>query len=315
MYCMVQYTLDKEEEMESRDSRHYSRSLRGWAAVAAVALAVAAAGDAIGAGPDAAGGEAITATPASLAALYPPLAKEPVHLFAMLGLQEALSGIVVDLLEGDPTGARAAFAQFQEHYRRAAELVPEWRSAYPEGPVLELQNALRRDDQASQMQAIEAVGGVCHRCHLAAMAPVQLLYRWGSFGAQTVKDPLSGDTLPYGEFKRRLATTFTGITWDLRQGQEENARRQFEAFTARFSALRSSCLACHATPRRSFVDRDVQALLEELGQVLQAAAPDLNAAAGLSARIGQASCSACHLVHVPAAMAQAQGTAAREGRR
>jgi hypothetical protein len=138
------------------------------------------------------------------------------------------------------------------------------------------------------------------------MAAVQQRYRWGDFTVQTVKDPLAGDaTIPYTEFKRRLASTFTGITHNLRQGQTENARRQFRAFSARFITLRESCLACHTAPRRTFVSSDVQRLIEEIGIALKGMTSDPDLISRLSARIGQASCSACHLVHVPAAMAQA----------
>jgi len=261
------------------------------------------------AGPGAAGpgiGEsgAIPSTPPGLAAHYPPSAKEPVYLIAMHGLQEAFAGIVVDLLENDPSGARSAFDQFRERYQRAAGLVPEWRDAYPAGPVQELGAALAGNDQARTMRAYDAVGAVCHSCHVTTMVPVQQLYRWGSFSNQTVTDPVAGDTGLYAPFKHRLAAAFYGITWDLRQGQIEEARRQFQAFSARFATLGDTCYDCHSTPRRSFTDGDVQALLENLGSALEVPVPDEATVAVLSAQIGQASCSNCHLVHLPAAMAQ-----------
>lgn len=259
--------------------------------------------------------DTIPATPPGLAAHYPPSAQEPVYLFAMHGLQESFAGIVVDLFEDDPAGARSAFDQFQERYHRAAALVPEWRDAYPEAPLQELGAALAAHDRARTMRAYDAVGAVCHRCHVTAMVPVQQLYRWGSFATQTVTDPVAGDTGPYAPFKHRLAAAFYGIAWDLRQGQAEEARRQFAAFSARFATLGDTCFDCHGTPRHSFTDPDVQALLEDLGRALEAPMPDETAVAALSARIGQASCSGCHLVHVPAAMAQLQSRGSRQGGR
>jgi cytochrome c556 len=231
----------------------------------------------------------------------------------MHGLQEAFAGIVVDLFEDDPDGARFAFDQFQERYRQAAALVPEWRDAYPDAPVQALGVALAGNDRARTMQAYETVGAVCHRCHVATMVPVQQRYRWGSFATQAVKDPVAGDTGPYAPFKHRLTGAFYGITWNLRQGQVEQARRQFAAFRARFATLGDTCYDCHSTPRRSFVDRDVEILLEDLGRALEAPTPDESAVVGLSAQIGQASCSGCHLVHVPAAMAQTGAVGAPEG--
>lgn len=250
---------------------------------------------------------AIPTMPASLAALYPPATKEPVHLLAMLAMQDALAGIVADQLEGDTDGARAAFSEFADRYRRAALLVPEWRAAYPEAPLQELAAALAGSDPERVMRATDAVGSVCHSCHMVAMGPVQLRFRWGNFTALTIKDPVTGDTGSYADFKRRLAVALTGVTRNVGQGQVDGARRQFDAFSARFAAMRQACIACHATPRRAFVDREVQGWVEELGRLLESPAPDPPAVTALTARIGQASCSPCHLVHVPAALAQAHG--------
>jgi hypothetical protein len=228
----------------------------------------------------------------------------------MLGLQEALSVIAVDVLEGDAAGARAAFAELEARYRKAAALVPEWRAAYPEEPVRSLGAALAGGDRGTTMGALEALGGVCHGCHMDTMAAVQLRFRWGSFALHRFRDPLAGNAVTFGELKRRLATAFGGIGWDVRQGQIDNARRQFQAFNAGFGALRESCGSCHATPRRSYVNRDVLQLVDELGRALEAPAPDPQAVGLIAGRIGQASCSGCHLVHVPAAMAQAQAPGA-----
>jgi cytochrome c556 len=302
--------------MKQQSKQHQrTRTLGRHAALAAGALVLATLAGLTAAGPVTGASETIPATPPGLAAHYPPSAKEPIHLFAMHGLQESFAGIVVDLFEDDPAGARTAFAQFQERYHQAAALVPEWRDAYPEAPVLELGAALAGDDRARTMRAYDAVGAVCHRCHVATMVPVQQLYRWGSFAMQTVTDPVAGDTGPYASFKHRLAGALYGIAWDLRQGQIEQARRQFEAFSSRFTALGDTCFDCHSTPRRSYTDRDVQLLLENLGSALEAPKPDETAVVELSARIGQASCSGCHLVHVPAAMAQSKGLGTAEGAR
>jgi cytochrome c556 len=302
--------------MRQHDRQHqWTRTPGHLAAFAAAVLVLITLAGLAAAGRGSEASEAISATPAGLAAYYPPSAKEPVYLFTMHGLQESFAGIVVDLSEDDLAGARSAFAEFQERYRQASALVPEWRGAYPEAPLQELGAALSDDDRARTMRAYEAVGAVCHRCHAATMVSVQQRYRWGSFATETVVDPVAHDTGPYAPFKHRLASSFYGIGWDLRQGQVEQARRQFQAFRARFSTLGDTCYDCHSTPRRSFIDRDVELLLEDLGRALEATAPDESAVAGLSAQIGQASCSGCHLVHVPAAMAQSRGLGHTENQR
>jgi hypothetical protein len=153
------------------------------------------------------------------------------------------------------------------------------------------------------MKAFAEVGESCHRCHVEAMVPVQQRYRWGDFGALTVKDPLSGADTGYAQFKKYLATNLAGIAVDLKQGQAENARKQFEGFKARFRALGDSCQGCHEGKTIAFAGRDVQNALEEMGKALGGKTVDAEAVTGLSRKIGGESCSKCHLVHVPAALA------------
>jgi cytochrome c556 len=241
--------------------------------------------------------------PESLDAFYPPEADRPLYLFRMLALDTPFSGIVVDLMEDDLDGARASFARFHVQYREVAATVPEWKGEYPEKPVEELGAALAAGDKARALSAFAVVGGICHRCHLARMVPVQQKYRWGSMGAITVEDPLSGAATGYVQFKRALAANLAGITVDLGQGQGENARKQFEGFRARFRALTDTCTACHDGKRSRYVDGEVQEALDMIGRGLAGSAPDLDAVTSLARTIGGQSCSKCHLVHVPAALA------------
>jgi hypothetical protein len=221
----------------------------------------------------------------------------------MLTLETSFSGIVVDLMENDFDGARGSFEDFQGQYREVAGMVPEWKGEYPEGKVKELGAALAAGDRGLAMNAFAAVGGTCHRCHVATMVPVQQKYHWGDFGAITVKDPLSGAATGYPQFKQYLAANLAGITVDLRQGQTDNARKQFEGFRARFLALSGSCRGCHEKTSRYFVDRGMQDTVEELGQAFQSRTIAADALIALAQKIGRESCSKCHLVHLPAALA------------
>jgi hypothetical protein len=241
--------------------------------------------------------------PESLNALYPPVANRPVFLLGMLKLETSFSGIAADLMEDDFDGARESFGDFRRQYREIAGMVPEWRGEYPEEEVKELGKALAVGDKGVAMNAFAAVGGVCHRCHVASMVPVQQRYHWGNFGAITVRDPLSGTATGYAQFKQNLAANLAGITMDLRQGQTVNARKQFEGFRARFAALRGSCQVCHEQESKYFVDREMQNAVEELGNVFRGRTVEADSVIPLVQKIGRESCSKCHLVHLPAAHA------------
>jgi hypothetical protein len=246
---------------------------------------------------------AILPLPESLSVLYPPSADRPVYLLKMLNLETTFSGIVVDLMENDLEGARGSFDDFRTQYREVAEMVPEWKGEYPEEKVKELGKALAAGDRGLAMNAFAAVGRICHRCHVVAMVPVQQKFHWGNFGATTVRDPLSGAATGYPQFKRYMAANLAGITVNLRQGQFDNARKQFEEFRSRFTSLTDSCNGCHASGSRSFVDREMRDTVGELGKAFRNRNVSADTVVALVQKIGRESCSKCHLVHLPAAYA------------
>lgn len=259
------------------------------------------------ASPTPAGPRASTEVPESLAALYPPRAKEPAYLFAMLRLDAAFTGIVTDTTEGDRDGARATFRDFQAQYAAAAALVPEWTERFPAESVDALGTALEGGNVPAVMAAVDRVGQSCHSCHATSMVPVQQKYRWGNFATVRPRDPLFGKDVDFRTWKHLLSANLNGVTHNLRQGQVANARRQFQELSARFQGLRATCLECHPGRDRHFVDRDMEALLEKAGEALSSDRVTAEEVAPLLQRFGQESCAGCHLVHVPAAMAAGSG--------
>jgi hypothetical protein len=249
------------------------------------------------------GAASVLPVPESLNALYPPAAERPVYLLKMLSLDTSFSGIVIDLMEFDKEGAKGSFEEFRRQYRELAGTVPEWKREFPEEPVEDLGRALASGDRDAAMKAYETVGTICHRCHVAAMVPVQQKYHWGDFSTASIRDPLSGQETAYPQFKRFLSANLAGITVDLRQGQTENARRQFEGFRARFAALSGSCRACHEKESRYFVDREIRATVEKIGKAFRSRTVSADEVNELVQKIGRESCSKCHRVHLPAALA------------
>jgi len=221
----------------------------------------------------------------------------------MIRLDASLSGIIVDLSEGDAEGAMASFRDFRDQYRETAELVPEWSDGYPDAPVEELGRALERGERPAVMAAVEKVGESCHSCHVSTMVRVQQKFRWGNFASIRTKDPLLGQETDFATFKRFLSTSLTGVTHNLRQGQIGNARKQFAELNARFQTLKSTCFDCHADANRRFVGSDVQELLDQTEKALAGDGVTSADVEPLLQRFGRESCSGCHLVHVPAALA------------
>ncbi len=247
--------------------------------------------------------------PSSLDALFPPKAKGPIFLKRMFGLATPFTGIVVDLHEGDIENVQADFEMFKKQYEEVSNLVPEWKHDYPLDPVTNLGVALKSGDRAKIMAAHGKVGKVCHECHKEYMTQTYYKYHWKDVETIKVKDPLSKEEVKYSTFMHYISANFTGIRVDLQQGQKENALKQFQGFKARFETMKETCQECHddkekKTERKYYVDESVMALIDKLGQILNAPTTDSKALGNLMQGIGGESCFKCHLVHVPAALAK-----------
>jgi len=220
---------------------------------------------------------------------------------AMHGMNAALAGIVVDISEDDRPGALANFENLKKHYEECRALVAEWESLYPASPVEELAQVLPSGAPGDVMAAVGKVGAVCHDCHVTTMVPAQQKYHWPSFRGVSVHDPVSGTDVDYAAFMQMLNASLTGVGNDLGQGQAANAASQFAALRSRMVALRESCDACHDSERAYFVGQPVDALLDEMQNALDGTSSDPSVVAQMGRRIGEESCTACHLVHLPAA--------------
>lgn len=256
------------------------------------------------AGPTAAPGAAPAALPATLENLYPPKAKAPVYLMKMIELAHAFEAVMVDLFEKDQANLKADLDRFKAAYVATSKLVPEWQHKFTQEPLQAFEAALGSGDQQKVMGAVGQLSGVCESCHVANMAPVQFRFHWRDIAAIKVTDPITKQELPFKQFKHMLSAALTGISVNLRQGQQEAAEKSYQAFKARFGALAGTCSECHDTDRRYYVDDDMQKIVDELGQAM--ANPDPKTMMQLGQRIGRDSCFKCHLVHVPAAMSKAR---------
>ena len=245
--------------------------------------------------------EGAHALPATLDALFPPTSPMPVFLLAMHKMNTPLAAMSADLMERDAEGVQADLAAFKSAYAEAQALVPEWKDRFPQAPVDELEAALKAANPVAALPAFEKIGKVCHDCHVPYMVPVQQKYHWPSFKGIALQDPVSKEELDFVRLMQYLNMSFSAVEADLSQGQVDNARRQWQAFVARFQTLKESCEACHDSPRTYFVDAGVEATLDSMTQALAAATIDPAAVGQLGQTVGTRSCQGCHLVHMPAA--------------
>ncbi len=245
--------------------------------------------------------------PISLDSLYPPTAKEPVYLIRMFGLNERLAGVLLDLMEEDLTNVEPGFEQFKEDYVEVSRLVPEWEALYPLEPVEELGKALKSGDKGGIMAAFDEVGHTCHVCHIEYMAGIKAKFHWQDFRQIKAKDPIAKAEVDFVQMMRNLNLSFTGVSYDLKQGQMQKAQEHARAFQAIFQAMSETCQECHGTSeRRYYVDDGIRQAITGLTEAFSKNPVDQKDINDRVMAIGMESCFKCHLVHIPPAYAKYQ---------
>lgn len=248
--------------------------------------------------------QAPVSLPSSLDNFFPPKTEQPVYLFKMLEVNKPFTGIVSDLIGNDFENAMENFKKFKGIYLEVSKMVPEWEIYFPSEPLKNLESSMNTNDPGKVMAAIQEVGKVCSDCHARYMPMAQQKYLWGDFKGLKVIDPLTNQEVNNKQFMQFLDASFTGIEVDAEQGQIENARKQFEGFKARFKAMEDMCYNCHDSERHYYVDESIKSMIDRLGQALNETSVDMKTVSQIGMAIGMESCFKCHLVHVPASVAQ-----------
>jgi len=244
--------------------------------------------------------------PSSLDDFYPPKAQAPVYMLEMFALSTPMEGIGTDLQENDMAGVRKDFEAFKSQYLKMAVMVNEWRDKFPSEPLDSLEKALGNSDFEGIGKAMGQIGEVCISCHMISQTKAYQKYHWPDFDLLSLSDPLSGRELSWHEYMMNMSGTFSAIGTSLKQGQLDNARGYYRAFSQEFNSMTEGCAGCHDTPRAYYTDATVQDRIKELGIALDAPTLDSSKIEMLTMLIGNEGCLNCHYVHMPSVLAKLQ---------
>lgn len=239
--------------------------------------------------------------PESLDNLFPPKADAPLFLLQMHAMSTAMLGLYSDIIQNDTGNINGNFENFLAEYVKSSQMIPEWKSHFPMDPVNQLAAALKSGNPELINSAFIKAGNTCENCHRINMARVQQKYHWDDFEQIMLTDPLSNQDVPFPQMMLFMDVSFSGIGQDLKQGQIQNAQNNMKGFIARFNTITESCIACHDTERKYFIDENVMQMIDQLQEAINQPQIDNGAAGKLIESIGNESCAKCHLVHIPAA--------------
>jgi len=243
--------------------------------------------------------------PQSLAQYYE--TKPSLYLIKMFELSESMVGITVNIQQGDMENASKYSNEFSQNYEHSAEMVPEWQEYYDLDAVDKIGTALEINNIPGVFDAMGEVGATCTGCHVENNPAVWNKYNWNDFRDLKMNTPQGPQQWVYAKNMYLLAG-YDGIGINIKQGNPSAANQSFYLFKTMFYNMSDTCKSCHTSEPRYYVSEDVQTMIDEMGEKINAGdSANLSAADGIRQGIGM-ECYRCHVLHMPAQYAKESAT-------
>jgi len=239
----------------------------------------------------------IELAPDSLRQWYKPENKRNVWQHNMFKLRRELQAIQTYAAEENWSLTSQWAEGFVVHYRKIADMVPEWEDELRLEASDRLLQATKQHDMGALQKALRSLRKNCNSCHRSFRDTVALSYRAPDFSKQEVTDE-QGNHYSYQEYMEELM-------FDLNSVVIANTDKNYDVALDGLTALRSgieqlgeSCVSCHEdTPeaREYYLGAKTDSLLSTLQQSLVAKKTE-NIGQNIGALAVHA-CAKCHGVH------------------
>jgi len=234
--------------------------------------------------------------PDSLGQWYKPANKRQVWLHTMFTMRRELQAVREYARQGDGARLTDWSTKLAGHYRKLAQMVPEWKDETDLSLIEDLEQHRDAGDFAAVLRAADHLERDCRSCHRQYQALTALRYRWPRFDELQIDDGHGGST-PYRDHMQMLSTTLNRIKIAGEDGRWNAAKTSLDDFRKQLDDLGENCQACHrdSAPRERILGGDTAATLDQLGHALLA--EDIK---GAGRRLGKAAvqtCARCHGVH------------------
>lgn len=235
--------------------------------------------------------------PASLAEWYKPKNERQVWLHTMFSLRREMQAVAEYAASGDKALMAKWGERFVDHYRKIAEMVPEWRDELDYEGLRQLEDAIGQGDAGQVPMALKELGRSCTSCHREYRATTAMIYRTPDFGKIQVVGEEGEPARDYPEVMQELSTLINRIKIAADDSREQAGLEALEQLQRRLDQLGRSCADCHRDPQPEA--RILGDLTREALQGLeQGLAQGDKKLAGRS--LGSAAvyaCARCHAIH------------------
>ncbi len=202
--------------------------------------------------------------PTSLAQWYKPQNKRNVWQHNMFKLRREIQAVKEYVIANDKPHAKKWALNLVEHYRKIAEMVPEWKDELELGWVNKIKAAATQGDLKKLSQGIRKIQTSCKGCHNDYRAQVAAIYRAPDFSNIMVK--LNGKDVTYSDFMKMLMRDVNRIKIASEDQNKTKAMSSLLDVRQGIEILRSSCNNCHKgdTAKDYYLGNQTEGMLDRL---------------------------------------------------
>ena len=181
--------------------------------------------------------------PTSLEKWYKPENKRNVWHHNMFKLRRELQAVNEYMEDEDQAHTKKWADRFIKHYKKIAEMIPEWESELDLEWTDKLETAANQGDFKTLKKAINRVKRSCKGCHDDYRAQVAAIYRAPDFSKVHVL--LNEQKTSYLDFMKILMRDVNRIKIAADDDNKAKAQNALKSVRAGITTLRSSCDSCH----------------------------------------------------------------------
>ena len=215
----------------------------------------------------------------------------------MFKLRREMQAVSEYLSEGDMVRAKKWSDRLLTHYRKIAEMVPEWQEELSLDWAERLEQAINEGEKETAGKALERLGGSCRSCHRDYRAVAAALYRAPDFSGIRVQGIEGGPERAYPEVMERLSQLVNRVKIAYEDGRPALAIDSVVRLEDELHQLGGSCSGCHQdeAPRERILGGETAKVLGLLKAAIEAGETKV-----VGHQLGTAAvitCARCHGVH------------------
>ena len=235
--------------------------------------------------------------PASIEKWYKPANKRQVWLHNMFSMRRELQAMNEYADAGDKELTNKWAGRLVKHYRKIAEMVPEWKDELELVWAERLETAAAVGDFDQVKQAAKKLGRSCSTCHREYRALAVALYRVPDYGKLMVKRGNPVKEIGFRDAMNELVTYINRIKIAAEDGRKDAALNAVTSLEDGLHDMGNNCAQCHKgpEPRERILGKQTQGLLRDLAQAIRD--DDKKGTGKNLGTVAVIACAWCHGVH------------------